>query len=199
MKKIHFILLLFSCLSLSLKSQVYINPEAKVEGDGSKLKPFKTLEHLKDNVTYFIKKGTTIRIKSIESNNVTLDAYGFGKLPIIDTSLNIIGQNISLNNLVFKDKLADQLVFITGKGYCTITNCRFISHSKCLVLESLNSATLINVKLYAKKDGLVARNIQYLDLYNIKMYDNIYGYSYHFFNIGEVKTYGISSNGLWVR
>jgi len=80
-------LLVLTLISVLCSAQIYIDPTAKTDGNGSKAKPFKALPAQQSNETYLFKCGTTSVISNqiyiSGKSQVTIGSYGKGTRPVI--------------------------------------------------------------------------------------------------------------------
>jgi hypothetical protein len=122
---------------LNQSEMVYINPEIQEDPleDGSISHPFNSWGDVKwkDGTTYLQKRGTIANIDRIVigTNNVILDAYGEGDLPLLKSNTNSYmisafeKSNISLKNLHLVTESAISCVYFLGSSSNNITveNC----------------------------------------------------------------------------
>lgn len=132
-------LTVLTLISLIIQAQVYIDPTAPTEGNGSKVKPFKSLPAQQSNETYLFKCGTT----SIISNQIyisgktqiTIGSYGKGSRPVIKYTGNSSAVRIENSNYItIKDveivgtPAAYSLIYVMGSAsqyllFIRIENC----------------------------------------------------------------------------
>ena len=132
-------LLAFTLISLIVQAQIYIDPTANTEGNGSKAKPFKTLPAVQSGETYLIKTGTTLQTSNqvyiSGKTQITIGSYGKGTRPVIKYSGNSSAVRIENSNYItIKDveivgtPAAYSLIYVMGSAsqyllFIRIENC----------------------------------------------------------------------------
>jgi len=132
-------LLVLTLISVLCSAQIYIDPTAKTEGNGSKAKPFKTLPAVQSGETYLIKTGTTLQTSNqvyiSGKTQITIGSYGKGTRPVIKYSGNSSAVRIENSNYItIKDveivgtPAAYSLIYVMGSAsqyllFIRIENC----------------------------------------------------------------------------
>lgn len=116
-------------------SAIYIDPTARIDGDGSINSPRNTFPTIVSDTEYYLKRGTRLIQTQIIAvftgdNNVVIDAYGEGEKPIIDANnavsanITVSGagvSNVTIKNVVCRGATGTSYVINVGGTADTIT------------------------------------------------------------------------------
>lgn len=157
-------------LSLIAQAVTYIDPSAKVAGDGSELRPLKTVPSVISAGEYLIKSGTTITTSQqiyIKTAGVFIGKYGKGVTPKFNYTgsgyaIRIEASDVTIDSIeVDGNRNAHSLVFAMGSvnHYLTgvvIQNCN---------LHNAHNPNNAGFGLYSwYTDGLVIQNTYIRDV-----------------------------------
>jgi len=132
-------LLVLTLISVLCSAQIYIDPAATKQGNGSKSSPYKTMPVIESGQSYLIKAGTTLTTSSqiyiSGKTQVLIGSYGKGKRPVIkytgtSSAVRIEASNyVTITNLeIIGTASAYSLVYVMGKAdqyllFIDINNC----------------------------------------------------------------------------
>jgi hypothetical protein len=166
---------------LANTSEVYINPSVMADPneDGTIAHPFNSWGDIswKDGNTYLQKRGTIATETNIVigANNVTLDSYGEGELPVIASETNgylISGferSNITIHNLHLKSPEALSCLYFLGNTSenIDVENCRLEGYENSIRAMECQSVIFKYNTISAQNEGIYSTALRNEIYYNV--------------------------------
>ncbi len=195
MKRVRTLLLLVLIVSgitnLNAQKEKYIDPENTASNrNGSISNPWANFDEVywEENTTYYLKRDTRLNIdKRIapQAANVTLDAYGDGKKPVIHATakfkmIESIKGNLTVKNLEMKsdDRTAICAISHWYNGSLKVDNCEF--HGMEWGIRIFNTDTrnyITNTTIYNTwDDGIYTENTNGITVEGCHIYESNMGY-----------------------
>lgn len=187
--------LLISLFSISTYSQIYIDPSAKTNGNGTIESPYNYISSFRANTIHYIKCGTTFNYnRAIKNDSVGIRSYGTGDRPKTKSNFVFLSKNLDIRGIEFSDTSKTDLVIISGGGNCFISNCFFNAKSRPLTIDSISNLTIFGGIIKSAGDGLIINKVNEVTLYGLRYFGCEMNESAIFTNIGYLKETGITQD-----
>jgi|GEM_PF-4523617 len=204
-KTILSLMFLLASLMMMAQAEVYIDPSASDDGDGSIENPFNYTPVVQSNTTYFLKSGgvlTQPEMKISNKHNVKITTYGGDKRFKFNANgsdkskfFGTSGSNILIENIEVNgngEQCPYLSMYVPSNSYAqircdnvTIRNCKFYNFYSGIRAFGATGLTVENCEIFnIQEDGAFIVNSDYVNFIN----NHIYKVNQGFFSQAEGAT-----------